>query len=267
MKRIPTRELQIMKLNVLKNVDQICKKNDIQYFLAYGTLLGAVREKGFIPWDEDIDLWMTRDNYKRFCEVAQKDLNETYYLQTFATDKYYFTGIARICINNTYRGNGIFDKYEFHKGTFIDIFPLDKAPTDDDTCNKHYKKCRRLYRAMEFCLSNSRSGKIWKLPIKRTLQFMLRAIPIDVYKRRLEEELQRYNVDEAPNYIDCNAGYQIERVIYPKKLFQNTVYMKFEDGEFPCPAGYDELLTHIYGDYMTPPPPSEYKIDQPSYYI
>lgn len=104
MQKIPVRELQMMKLEALKVIDQICQKENITYFLAYGSLIGAVREKGFIAWDQDIDLMMPRKDYIEFGKKAGLYLNtDKYFLQNYDTEKYMIPPITRLCIKGTYR--------------------------------------------------------------------------------------------------------------------------------------------------------------------
>ena len=141
------KELWAIELDLLVQVQKICKKHDIQYFAYAGTMLGAVRHNGFIPWDDDIDIMMTRANYKKFCDIAEKELEYTYFLQTEKTDTTTIMGLAKIRNSKT---TGILKSHEnrnfkFNQGIFLDIFPLDNIPDEEETFYKFKKKLINLY--------------------------------------------------------------------------------------------------------------------------
>ncbi len=119
-------EEQRRLFELLEYILEVCQKEGIQLFLGYGSLLGAVRHQGFIPWDDDIDVLMTRENYEKFNDVIHKYAREEYFFQNYKTDKKYpVTEISRICINHTYKWPEGYENAPFHTGLYIDIFPLD----------------------------------------------------------------------------------------------------------------------------------------------
>src|SRR5699024_6110897 len=119
------RKAQMIQLEILKEFDRFCKEHNIKYQLYAGTLLGAIRHKGFIPWDDDIDIAMTRDQYERFLEKYIN--NERYFLQNFQTDYNYFRQFSRLRKNNTVFRQEQYSNLDIHHGIFIDIFPLDNV--------------------------------------------------------------------------------------------------------------------------------------------
>lgn len=120
------KQLQETQLSMLKDITSVCEKYKITYYLSCGTLLGAIRHKGFIPWDDDVDISMPMDDYVRFLEIAQEALGDAYFLQTPDTDNCYYRGYAKICLNNTTMMHKQHRKWKSHQGIYIDIFPVIK---------------------------------------------------------------------------------------------------------------------------------------------
>ena len=119
------KDVQIVCLEILKEIDRICKQNGILYWMEGGSMLGAVRHHGFIPWDDDLDIAMFRDDYNRFLEIASKELKENYFLQTHQTDPEYPLFYAKVRKNNTFIDERSYQDLNIHKGIFVDIFPVD----------------------------------------------------------------------------------------------------------------------------------------------
>lgn len=137
------KEVWQLELDMLEEVDRICQKYEIEYFLQGGTLLGAVRHKGYIPWDDDIDIVMRRNDYNKFLEIAQKELGDKYFLQYYKTERKYNRGHAQIRNPNTtaiIKGD---EFNNFNKGIFIDIFPLDNIPNDKKEADKFIKEVKK----------------------------------------------------------------------------------------------------------------------------
>lgn len=137
------KQVQAIELEILLEVDRICRKHRISYFLDSGTALGAVRHKGFIPWDDDIDIGMLRDDYERFLSVAQEEMGQDYFLQTYRTDG---TPImfAKVRKTGTTFVEFRLRKFPINHGLFIDIFPYDYLPQEGDVW-KHINACANLY--------------------------------------------------------------------------------------------------------------------------
>ena len=123
------RTLQLYQLDVLKEVDRICQKHHIKYYISWGSLLGAIRHKGFIPWDDDIDISLFWDDYVKFMEVCQEELGERFFLQNTETDSGYFRPWAKVRINDTTSMDKELDFVKMHWGICIDVFPIISIPT------------------------------------------------------------------------------------------------------------------------------------------
>lgn len=142
---IEIRPLQMVCLEILKEIDRICTKYNIQYWLEGGSMLGAVRHHGFIPWDDDLDIAMFREDYERFLKIAQKELKPEYFLQTHEIEREYPLFFAKVRKNNTYIEEECFLSLNFHKGIFVDIFPVDKLPYGVNKVKVYCKKLRILF--------------------------------------------------------------------------------------------------------------------------
>lgn len=245
------KEVWQCELDMLEEVDRICKKNKIKYFLQGGTLLGAVRHKGYIPWDDDIDIVMKRNDYNKFLKVAQEELNNKYFLQYYKTEKMYNRGHAQIRNSNTTAIIKI-DKYNnFNKGIFIDIFPLDNIPNDKKEADKFIKKLKKMKKILN-AYYNLDSSNIFKKIIKRILHSIIyKFINYEKEINKFEEFVSKYK-DEDTEFIAA-LSFWPESPKYKNEHFEETILMDFEYLKLPCPREYDEVLKMDFGDYMKIP--------------
>ncbi len=245
---------------LLVKIRSLCDKIGIEFWLAYGTLLGAVRHQGFIPWDDDVDLWMTRDHYDKFFDYLSKNLEELYpisYCSRRNTKDYSFA-INRIT-DMRYRYLDTKMNCELDYGIFIDVYPLDYVGNDKKTYFKMYKKIRKLNIAYSIYLQNkSFSGKVARSVMKKVFHWILHILfknqisILDYVEYRTNSILgQNPQKDSALvgvavwfAYIQC----------YEKELFDETIKIKFNGELFTVPKEYEKLLHIIYGDYMILPP-------------
>jgi len=252
-------ELQKIQLECLIEFDRICRENGIKYSIDGGTLLGAVRHNGFIPWDDDIDLIILRSEYERFFEISKSQLDsKRFFLQENRTDRHYNVGYPRIRRNDTvYRRVG-HEHLKYHQGIFIDIFVLDNVP--DNTILKV------LHRFVCYCIRKmlwSKSGKriasnaLWRIwfslvsLIPTNLAFWCNnAIANHCNKR--STKLIRHNTHPYPNPKVCGYGIQAD-------LLKSFTELEFEGSKFWAVAEYDRYLKMLYGDYMQLPPEEKRK--------
>lgn len=249
-KELSIHEEQELQLDVLKMFSEICQSEKLVYFLAYGTLLGAVRDHGFIDWDDDVDIWMPRKDYDKFAEAYYKYQRTEYFLQTYKTDpKCASPEMMRICINGTYKWPSGCEKEKFNTGIYFDIFPLDYGHGND----QDYADLK---------LSTELHKKIWStLPIKRnnaikTVIHRIHAsvLPRKKYSFEYNSLIKKHlNCESDTLLVFASSFAGLSRSYFNKSFFNDVVWVDFEHISLPIPTGYDELLKYMYGDdYMVP---------------
>ena len=241
-----------VELDILEEIIKICKKYNIKYYLNGGTLLGAARHKGFIPWDDDIDLMMLRKDYDRFMEIAIKELKEPYFCQCYKNEKNYFRGHIQVRNSNTTAI--IFnDKYnQYNKGIWVDIFPLDNIPDDENERKKFIKKVKFKKKIISFsinCYSPSILKKLFKLFFYK---IYWKIFNVDKAIKNLEEY--------ATKYKDVETKYSEILIMEPGEFNYHNDWFKeddeidFEYLKLATIKKYDEYLEELYGkNYMKIP--------------
>ena len=242
-----------VELQMLEKLDEVCKKYGITYWACYGTLLGAVRHQGFIPWDDDVDLVMFRDEYERFQAIAREEFKEPYFFQNSYTDRRIWA-LSKIRDSRT-TGIEFQDLKDFHQGIFIDIFPLDSMP---DNIHNEFAGIREIQELLWDMVTNP-GGTLLMLKQelvegKRTatdIQTFLEIAKKDIRERfRIFEDfnLNHFGETEEVSYIMDDIVHTSYKSM-KKEWFQNTVYLPFEHIQIPVPAEYDKILTRCYGNY------------------
>lgn len=261
MKRLSLKELQETEIQIMKALDRFCREKGIEYSLGAGSMIGAVRHGGFIPWDDDIDLTMPRKDYDRLIEIASQELKSPYYLQHITTDPKYLGLHVKIRNTDT---TAIIKSWLFtdvNQGIFIDIFPLEGLPNDPEKADELYKKSSVLGRAVKsyynFDKILSLNPKIILMLLKRRkLAKSLIKDPHDYVKKYSEFEnlFKEIDFDSCQKVGLLSFGFAYEqKFIFSKSCFDRTLYVPFEDKTLPIPCGYDEILKTYYGDdYITP---------------
>ena len=248
------RDAQMLMVEILKEVHAICEKHGLKYFLDAGTLLGAVRHKGFIPWDDDMDIGMLREDYEKFLEIAKKELPDYLFLQTFETDDKY--DIYQVPCKIRYNGTiliekGIAENSEMHNGIYIDVFPYDSLPKNDSV----YKLQRTLsYNILKSFVRIREKPEQLSIKNRITFTFYKVVRALFPYKRR------KKFFDFLISWNDVNSpymGYGLDTIwseyVYKKKDYFELEKLEFEGCQFYGPKNADAILTQLYGDYMTLP--------------
>lgn len=244
-KRVWAKELEI-----LLYFDEICRKHNLKYHLDCGTLLGAVRHKGFIPWDDDIDVTMCRPDYEILKAVMAEEIREPYFFQTVYSDSILFH-FAKIRNSET---TAIEEKFcsenPPHQGIYIDIFPLDATFVEENT------PYERMERELWFLMTEPEKVK---KAMEKGVPFFL---PYDMLHEFLQmsiRERMRYfeglfinNYEKSDKIAPTMSVVSGSKFMFEKSWYEDVVYLSFEGYDFPVPMGYEEVLKRRYGDYMTP---------------
>lgn len=243
MKPSDSKRLKKEEKEILDYFVAFCEKNNLKYYLSYGTLLGAVRHKGFIPWDDDIDVQMPPADYLKFIELFKKVKDDKYFFQTTETDKYYHATFAKIRKNNSCMVEKEWSYMKIHKGINIDIFPMYPYPSNP----KEKKKFMFLLKLSTLLVSKNLKTN----NVKNKIIFgLLRIIP-----RNITNKMSLNIVNKLLTYNGEYDKYMIESTDkgFNKEWFNESTLLEFEGTKYRAPKEYDKVLTSMYGDYMTPP--------------
>ncbi len=250
-------ELQRIELGILLDVAALCREHGIPFFLGEGTLLGAVRHHGFIPWDDDVDLLMMREDYERFLTIAPAALAPKYEVQHPTTVKNYWSPFIKVRLvegEQKYRQQHIAHLTD-HNGPYIDIFPMESVPSDHGFGHWLQGQTIRVFRTMLTLKLGLRPPLTAK---QRVVGLFAVLFPVGTIHRVLHRAFTWYNGRPGNRFTATLASYQSLRArTAPSSVYERTQMLPFEGHPMPVPGEYDFLLTHIYGDYMTPPPPEK----------
>lgn len=241
--------LQSVLREMLGVIDKICRENDIKYFLCGGTMLGAVRNGDIIPWDDDIDILMLREDYDRFARVCREKLPEGYFYQTGLTDPQFSNIAAKIRKSGTYFPEKRWRKRSFNKGIFIDVFPLDAYPKNKIAAKLVMKYISLIQQIVSLDECHSKN------PLVRILFAFGKRKPGEYWYRK-RDKVFAFCSKHADEEKICSYGshYKNKRIL-KKEWFNQTTEILFGGEMRLAPTGYEEYLTYLFGeDYMSLPP-------------
>lgn len=243
-------KLKVVQLEILDEIDRICKKNKINYFLCGGTLLGAIRHKGFIPWDDDIDIMMIREDYEKFINVCKKSLNSKYYLDCPENNDdfiYIFTKIRKN--NTTFNEKAIADR-KMHKGIYVDIFPLDVA---GDNFKITFIKGFFVKALMETLFLKRKLYDIKQCRHPLFVRFFSLLSCKNIY--RLQKSISiSYKGKNKSHLVSYYGVYSLRKECYDYDTIFPAKLVEFEGKMYPGLNDNHKYLTSMYGDYMQLPP-------------
>ena len=255
---ITSMQIKSEVLNILKAFDVFCKENNIQYCLAYGTLLGAIRHKGFIPWDDDIDVILTTSEYYKLREIGKSnpyiDTEKRYKLRIPGDTNYCYSFMKVEDTNYLLREKNVSDTYSI--GLFIDVFRVDYWPESKAAETFQLKKARLMLKMNEVCIrGNIKGGKYAILDkLLKPIDFLYKlfGLKTETFCAALERQGKNNRKSRFVGNIMSGSGRKTERL--DADIFDEYIFVHFEDAVFPAPEKYDKFLKTIYGDYMKIPP-------------
>lgn len=246
-----TKKTWMVELDLLREFDRICKKYDLRYFAFGGTILGAVRHHGFIPWDDDIDVAMPMADYLRIQAIAQEEIRHPYVLQTPYLDPGSFFSFMKLRNSETTFTSKVFHAQSFNQGAFIDIFPLVECPPD-----KIQEQRAQIYPSIMRCSNYMKRGGEDVLNARQ-----LERMKTFYTEDPMSEHEKIYKELNNPKYKDCGwythaslfLNYD-EYHIWESALWKDTIEWPFAITTVPLPNGWEQIMTEYYGNYMEFPP-------------
>ncbi len=258
MKELTIEEIRKVSLDILKDVHDFCITNNIKYTLQGGTLLGAIRHKGFIPWDDDIDIAMPRPDYDKFIRTYQSKNGYKVFSRELPDGNDVYLAFSRICdMERTLVDDSLFPWIGRDTGVWIDLFPLDGAEDDIEECKRHIKKLESLW---QWC-NRKRMAKVsfsQLSGIKEKSKMLIRRFVTNFVSDKIFMKLitacRECNYESTHYYSNFAYQYYGIRERHRKEVLNNTILLSFESYCFCVMEGYDEALKEKYGNYMQLPP-------------
>ena len=253
MERLSIDDMKQIELELMDELDRICRKEGILYYLGYGSLLGAVRHGGFIPWDDDMDIIMLRDDYERFIAGFDTWCQIDRYKLISYRDGHSIFQFTKLTDSSTRVSENFIDKTRAN-GVWIDIFPLDYVdPFDKAAFNQVFRRNRRIGLLRSFIVADPSVGSSGFVKFAKCVVCpIVKGLDPVKYAGILDENARRA-CSHPTNYVADILGTGDKRKLFSLDSFE-PIEMKFEDRRFFCPKGYEEILSIEYGDWQTPPP-------------
>ena len=259
MKKIELPEIKKLEVEMLKIIDKLCRNNNIQYFAIGGTLLGAIRHNGFIPWDDDIDIALTFENYQKLLKLLEKEcINGKFKILNDSNNKNYYYPFSKMVNCDTIVYEGMVG--DENMGIFVDIFCLNPLPDDEQIAHKTYKKMRFIkdYGIKIINSNNDKTTKVYKRPFRKFVRFVEKYIIGSKNILKIYKNCYYKYLNCKPKYGIMNwFSYDEKNELYNWYDFQDIIDHQFEDMMIMIPKKYDSVLKKCFGDYMKLPPESE----------
>ncbi len=248
-------ELRKVQIEMLDVMVELCNKHNLKYYLLGGTCLGAVRHKGFIPWDDDIDVALPREDYDKFAEICKTELDGKYFYQNVQSEKKHPQLFSRLRKNNTLFVEDRYRDFKINHGIYIDIFPLDGMSNDVAMAQKHFD-------SFEFYKKMVRLGNTFRKAFFKDLAVFFIKIFVGIIGRenllkKVPKLENKYSLSDSSLIGNLYGRWGIKEVMDKNIMIDpdgRESFLSFEGKLYRVPYNYDAYLTHLYGDYMTPPP-------------
>ena len=250
MKRINRDELKQIQLQILDAVAAFCEENDISYWLDCGTMLGAIRHKGYIPWDDDIDIGMLRPDFERLSALFNQENTTRFHFASIDSDENFPYVSGKVMDTETLLYEP--DRKGTKLSVNVDIFVYDNAPDSDAALEKQYN-VRDRYRLLHLLRTakNKPHGNIVRRSMVYGARFFVKVFPKNFFVKKISKNSKKYNDTETKRVGNFTS---FARITCDKSVFSSFTYAEFEGKQYRIPQGYDAWLRAFYGDYMQLPP-------------
>lgn len=245
------KQLHGVELEILKEFNRICDKHNLNYFAVGGTLIGTIKYQSFIPWDDDVDLGMPRDDYDKFIEIAKEELDDKYFIQSGYDYKHNWVPFTKIRKKNTLANEESISHIDYPKGIFIDIFPYDNVSSNNSFLFRLKGNIIRI--TMDTISYKWKTKKVSQLR-RKNLCRLFSILPINILSKLQLKLMTSENKKECKYMTSYGGAYTLFKETHLKETLIPQVKKTFEDMEINVPNGYDKFLTQIYGDYRKDPP-------------
>lgn len=248
------KHLQQVDMIILKYFIDVCEENNLNYFMYGGSLIGTVRHQGYVPWDDDIDVIMFRDDFEKLNKIFEKDIDERFRFFNVLNEETYHYTWGRLTLKNTIFREWWGNQVDYTPNIFIDIFILDNIPKNRFKRSIHRWKCYFLNMLTNYSIIKFENDSKLKEIIQHTVYYMMKILPISTssIKRSCVNEFTKYQYENCEEVCDFPSSY-IMPVTF-KSDWLPLKKAKFEDIEVSIPNNYDKILKLEYGDYMELPP-------------
>lgn len=247
---VARKEIWAVELDLFFEFKRICDKHNLKYFLFYGSLLGAIRHNGFIPWDDDFDVAMLRSDYDKLNSLWS-EFKKPYFLENHKTDKECYFSYSTLRNSNTAWVSRILSYNNNNQGMFIDIFPIDNV-IPDDFANEKYNQIRNLVKDLG---SYMRRNNPYLDENNKKRVRDLGCFDADQVWESVQSLACSYNTAPSNNYwSSCITVYPYEKQVFDKSDFKKNININFEGFEFPVPIGFENILSTLYGNWKLFPP-------------
>lgn len=248
------RDIQLVELSILLEIDRLCRENHINYCIVGGTLLGAVRHKGFIPWDDDLDIAMPRKDYERFIQICSMELSDDYYLHSVDSDENYWLPFVKVTKKYTVFEEKNIAGLGCKTGIYVDVFPLDDARKERSKGKSIITKLIKIINSVY--LYKIRYYKLHPCDSRKIILYRALGMISTKKLHSLQNRLMKYyNGASTQYYVNYGSNYDTVKQTMPKTVYEPLSEVLFEGHMFYAPADTDYYLRRIYGnDYMELPP-------------